>query len=48
MQDLIDAYEKMDEEKYKEKLLCDIKIIDANRKVGKVISKKVYDYLIKK
>lgn len=48
MQDLIDAYEKIDEEKYKENLLCDIKIIDTNRKVGKVISKKVYDYLIKK
>lgn len=48
LQDLIDAYNKLEEEKDKEKMLCDLKIIDANRKIGKVLSKKVYDYLIKK
>ena len=47
IQDLINAYNKLDEEKDREKLLCELKIIDANRKIGKVISKKIYDFLIK-
>ncbi len=47
LQDLVDAYTKLDEEKDKEKLLSDLKIADANRKIGKVISKKIYEFMIK-
>lgn len=48
LQDLMDAYSKLTEDNDKEKLLCDLPIIDANRKIGKVISKKVYEFMIHK
>jgi ERCC4-type nuclease len=46
LETLINQYKKLETEKEKEKLLADLKIIDGNRKIGNVISARIYQYVI--
>lgn len=44
IKNLINKYSEIEEEK-KEKLLSELKIIDGSRKIGNVLSKKIFEYL---
>ena len=42
---IINEYNNLAEEKEKENLLADLELIGKKRKIGKVISKRIYEFL---